>query len=186
MPKVLIAEPDEQVRTVLRESFRASHWTFVEATTGDETIALARGAKPDIVLIEPSLPGDGIAVLRHLRAEPATRHLPFVVLTGFFHAEWARDLWRLSPGRILLKPMYPSEILAELQVALSGATLLPSRCDAPSATVVGDLRGFVDGHAALVEEHVNGNGHAVSANGNHVLQHDVARTDLWRRVRFPE
>lgn len=197
MPKVLIAEPDDGVRAVLGESFRASHWTFAEATTGEETIALARTAQPDIILIEPSLPGNGIAVLRHLRADAATCHLPFVVLTGFFHARWERDLWALNAGRILLKPIYPSEIIAELQAALHCAAAL-LRPEAQAITVVGDLNSFLSGHAAeegvqsngngkgnghvpIANGNGNANGNAPTANGKQVLKHVVRLlpTDQW-------
>ena len=118
MPKVLIAEPDEHIRAVLGESLQYSEWTWTEATTSEETIALARSGRPDIILIEPAMPGDVIAALRRLRAEPATHNLPFVVHAGSLDEACARHLRELRPRCILRKPTYPSEIIAELRAAL--------------------------------------------------------------------
>jgi CheY-like chemotaxis protein len=39
---------------------------------------------PDLILMDLALPGmDGLALTRHLRARPETRHIPVVALTAF-------------------------------------------------------------------------------------------------------
>jgi CheY-like chemotaxis protein len=58
---------------------------FVVATaqTAEEGLRLARELLPDLVLMDFSLPGmDGLSATKHLKADPATRHLTVVGLTA--------------------------------------------------------------------------------------------------------
>ena len=55
-----------------------------EAADGHETLRLAEALRPDIVLLDISLPDvDGYEVARRLRALDATRHALILALTGF-------------------------------------------------------------------------------------------------------
>jgi len=56
----------------------------VEAETGEQGVAIAAEANPDLVLMDVQLPGiDGHDALRLLRSGEETRHLPIVAVTAF-------------------------------------------------------------------------------------------------------
>jgi CheY-like chemotaxis protein len=55
----------------------------MEATTGEDGVALARTELPDVILMDIALPGiDGVDATRQLKAEPATAAIPIVALTA--------------------------------------------------------------------------------------------------------
>ena len=55
----------------------------LEAETGEQAVALARGRLPDVVLMDLRLPDlDGSEALRRLKTEPATAHIPVVAVTA--------------------------------------------------------------------------------------------------------
>lgn len=82
MATVLIGENVSDLAHVLRRLFtRAGHQTHT-TVTGDATLAHARDNTPDLIIMNPSLPGlDGLDVCRQLRAGPATAHLPVIMVS---------------------------------------------------------------------------------------------------------
>jgi CheY-like chemotaxis protein len=55
----------------------------VEATDGIEGVALARELKPNVILVDLSMPGmSGEDVVQALRADSQTSHIPVVVITA--------------------------------------------------------------------------------------------------------
>ena len=55
----------------------------VAAAGTDEGLSSVRRSRPDVVLLEPSVPdGDGWELYRQLRADPETRDIPVIVVTG--------------------------------------------------------------------------------------------------------
>ena len=72
--------PDNRllVRALLDDRYECS-----EYESGTEALSGLRGQLPSLVLLDISLPGmDGLETLRHLRADPALRHLPVIALTA--------------------------------------------------------------------------------------------------------
>src|SRR5581483_11916177 len=66
---ILVADDDRSIREALAERFRA-RWTVVTAGSGHEALEAARAATPDVVLLDLQMPhGDGLFVLRGLKAE---------------------------------------------------------------------------------------------------------------------
>ena len=82
------------------------------ARTGDEAFELLaqydsagrRRPPPDLILLDWNLPGQGgAAVLERLRAEPRTRWLPVVVVTGAASRSGHADAYRLGANSYVVK-----------------------------------------------------------------------------------
>ncbi|MGH7426994.1 MAG: response regulator, partial [Candidatus Methylomirabilaceae bacterium] len=57
--------------------------TVLQAHTAEEGLRLARTETPDLILLDVRLPGmDGLAAVRILKRDPATRHIPAVAMTA--------------------------------------------------------------------------------------------------------
>jgi len=81
--KILIIEDNLLNLELAADLLEVNGFQVASAQTAEEGLRLARELLPDLVLMDFSLPGmDGLTATRHLKAEPATRHLPVVGLTA--------------------------------------------------------------------------------------------------------
>ena len=132
-PCVLIVDDEVQIRRFLRISLGAHHYRVHEADTGADAIAKTAQVRPDVVILDLSLPDmDGLDVLRRLREWTRT---PVIVLS-VRNAD--RDkIAALDAGAddYLTKPFSVEELMARMRVAQRHA--LPAEQDA--VFTAGDL-----------------------------------------------
>jgi two-component system cell cycle response regulator DivK len=84
MTVVLVVEDNPRNLKLVRDLLAHAGYDTLEATTGEDGLALARAHRPDLVLMDVQLPGmDGTQVLSHLRADAATARLRIVAVTAF-------------------------------------------------------------------------------------------------------
>lgn len=92
MPKILLVEDNENNRDLLRRRLERKGYIVIIAEDGEQGYSLAHSEKPDLILMDISLPAmDGWQVAQLLKANDATRHIPIIVLTA--HAlvsDWAK------------------------------------------------------------------------------------------------
>jgi len=83
MPTILIVEDNEPSRDVLARRLVRRGYGVVAAVDGQEALAKARSARPDLILMDLGLPVmDGWEATRRLKGDPATRHMPIIVLSA--------------------------------------------------------------------------------------------------------
>jgi len=83
MTKILLVEDNEMNRDMLSRRLIRSGYEVVLAVDGEEGVALAASGRPDVVLMDMSLPVlDGWEATRRLKADPATRETPVIALTA--------------------------------------------------------------------------------------------------------
>jgi CheY-like chemotaxis protein len=78
----LIIDDDDAARYVIRRSLRQP-MNFEEASDGASGLALAARLLPGVIFLDLSMPGmTGIEVLTRLKADPATAHIPVIIVTS--------------------------------------------------------------------------------------------------------
>ena len=83
MATVLLVEDNEMNRDMLSRRLQRRGYDVVIAVDGGEGVALAQSARPDLILMDMSLPViDGWDAARQLKAAPATRAIPIIALTA--------------------------------------------------------------------------------------------------------
>ena len=83
MTKVLLVEDNEMNRDMLSRRLIRRGFQVVFAMDGQQGIDLARSERPDVILMDMSLPiGDGWEASRRLKADDATRSVPVIGLTA--------------------------------------------------------------------------------------------------------
>jgi CheY-like chemotaxis protein len=81
--KILIIEDNLMNLELATDLLEVNGFVVATAQTAEEGLRLARELLPDLVLMDFSLPGmDGLSATKHLKADPATRHLTVVGLTA--------------------------------------------------------------------------------------------------------
>jgi DNA-binding response OmpR family regulator len=108
---VLLVEDDASVRELLKVLLEVEGYDIVEAKDGLEGLHKAMTAKPDLMILDLMMPEiDGERLLARLRGEPATQHLPVIVLSGRYEAlERCRDL--IGVDNVFAKPFEPVKLL---------------------------------------------------------------------------
>ena len=113
---VLVAEDSEDLREAYVDWFVYKGVRAEQAASGPETLQKALDLRPDVVVMDLSLPGlDGFEVCRRLRLDERTAAVPLIALTG--HADAAIEERARACGfdAYLLKPCLPEQLLAEVR-----------------------------------------------------------------------
>ncbi len=119
-PLILIVDDYQDAREMYAEYLKASGFRVAEARTGFEAVAKARELKPDVVLMDLSLPGiDGWEATRQLKADQSTMHIPVVAITGHASELASRDAKAAGCISFVLKPALPDAVVAEVRKALA-------------------------------------------------------------------
>jgi CheY-like chemotaxis protein len=83
MKRVLIVDDEEISRYVLRQHLLTPRHVISEAGSGAEALRMARTDRPDVICLDLMMPEvDGYEVLHRLKADPATRDIPVVIVTS--------------------------------------------------------------------------------------------------------
>ncbi len=83
MAKILLVEDNEMNRDMLSRRLMRKGFDVSLAVDGAEGVAKARGERPDLILLDMSLPVlDGWEAARQLKADDATRAIPIIALTA--------------------------------------------------------------------------------------------------------
>ena len=83
MPKILVVEDNEMNRDMLSRRLQRRGYEVIVAVDGGEGLALAQSQRPDLILMDMSLPVvDGWQATRRLKAAPETRSIPIIALTA--------------------------------------------------------------------------------------------------------
>jgi CheY-like chemotaxis protein len=83
MPKVLLVEDNEMNRDMLSRRLSRRGFEVVFAVDGQQGLDLAHSEKPDIILMDMSLPVmDGWEATRRLKSDSASRSVPIIGLTA--------------------------------------------------------------------------------------------------------
>lgn len=115
MKTVLIVE-DVALNRDLLVQLLEDRYRLVLAEDGHAALKQAAKAKPDLILMDLSLPRmDGWEATRRLKNDDLTRHIPIVALTGHAlagHAEGAREA---GCDAFVTKPCLPDALVAEIK-----------------------------------------------------------------------
>ncbi|MBI4776946.1 MAG: response regulator [Deltaproteobacteria bacterium] len=83
MSKILLIEDNEANRDMLSRRLQRRGYEVILAVGGEEGIALAKSEKPELILMDISLPDlDGWEATRRIKACPETRSIPVIALTA--------------------------------------------------------------------------------------------------------
>ena len=83
MPKILLVEDNEMNRDMLSRRLIKKGYEIVMAVDGQEGVAMATSEKPDLILMDMSLPViDGWEATRLIKAAPTTARIPIIALTA--------------------------------------------------------------------------------------------------------
>ncbi len=116
---ILIVDDSPENLTILGETLQPDY-EVKAANSGERGIQIARRAPhPDLILLDLMMPGaDGYEVFENLQADPATRTIPVIFVTGMNGLD--AELRGLQSGAVdyIVKPIVPQLLLARVHTQL--------------------------------------------------------------------
>jgi CheY-like chemotaxis protein len=123
MPTILVADDYAGVRQLIKTLLKEDGYQVLEAGDGQRVLELVQQEHPALVILDRLMPGlTGDQVVTELRANPATRELPVVLMTGDSNTDVQGYMFSVRVSAFLHKPFDPSELLKIVKQLLGEAT----------------------------------------------------------------
>jgi DNA-binding NarL/FixJ family response regulator len=133
MARILVVDDGASDRELLAGALRHAGHEVLEAQTGEHALRLALAYQPDLMVADILMPTmDGYELVRELRSDEATAHIPVIFYTATYIIEEVRELAAAcGVSYILTKPCEPEEVLRVVEEALSRAPnpVTPPACE---------------------------------------------------------
>jgi two-component system cell cycle response regulator DivK len=119
--RILVVEDNERNLKLIRDVLQFAGYEIVEATSGEQGVALAQDCEPDLVLMDLQLPQmNGTEALRLLRESPRTRDVPVVAVTAFAMREDRERAFGAGFDGYLQKPISVRALPEQVRGFLAG------------------------------------------------------------------
>ena len=118
-PLILLVEDFEDAREMYRDYLEFSGFRVETARDGREAIDKARLLRPDLILMDLSLPGvDGWEATRILKQDPATARIHVIALSAHALAAEGQRAREAGCDGFIAKPCLPTDLVAEIAAHL--------------------------------------------------------------------
>ena len=119
-PRILIADDDKHYLLAVSLRLEQAGYHVIQARDGQTAVAVARRARPDLLILDVHMPGaDGFSSLRLMDDHPSLRSLPVIYVTGDRTEETANQAESHGALAVLQKPVDMDELLETIRL-LSG------------------------------------------------------------------
>lgn len=122
MVKILLVEDNEMNRDMLARRLRRKGYDVVVAVDGREGIEQAQRTRPDLILLDMSLPiVDGWEAARQIKANKKSAHIPIIAQTAHAMSNDRAKCLEAGCDDYTTKPIHLPQLLAKIESLLLGA-----------------------------------------------------------------
>jgi two-component system, cell cycle response regulator len=113
--KILSVDDSRTIRLIVTKAFRPYDAVVIEACNGEEGLATAAREKPDLVILDVTMPVmDGVTMLTNLKANPDLKHIPVIMLTAESGRDNVLHIAKLGVRDYLVKPFKEDQLLEKV------------------------------------------------------------------------
>lgn len=124
MATIMVVEDNEFSRDALSRRLERRGYQVVLAVDGQQAIELGQTARPDIILMDLGLPRvDGWEATRQLKADPATHHIPIIVLSAHAMTDDRDKALQAGGDEFDSKPVRFQPLLDKIEALLARAAI---------------------------------------------------------------
>jgi DNA-binding response OmpR family regulator len=121
MRKVLVADDDADIRTLVALRLRYAGFEVVEAEDGEQALELVATERPELCVLDVTMPKvDGFEVTRRLRANAETERLPVILLTARAQSRALAEGIAAGANDYVPKPFRADDLIARVKAELEG------------------------------------------------------------------
>lgn len=114
-PAVLIVDDEEFHRDLLAQALEGTRIEPLYAVSGTEALAILRGQRPDLILLDFELPDiDGVEVVRRIKAVEQFASIPVVMITGHSERDLVVASRKAGAADFVVKPFNRGTVLAKI------------------------------------------------------------------------
>lgn len=114
--RILLVEDQEDNRRIARDLLASVGYEILEATNGEEGVAMAAAHRPDLILMDIQLPVlDGYEATRRIKADPALARIPIIVVTSYALSGDDEKAAEAGCDAYVAKPYSPRLLLAKIR-----------------------------------------------------------------------
>jgi putative two-component system response regulator len=119
VPRVLVVDDNPDMAELMRELLASRGYDVFTVRDADEAEAEVRRHLPDLILSDVVMPGrSGYELCQQLKEDPATRLIPFLLITGLSDREDKVKGIEAGADDFLNKPIFPAELFARVKSLL--------------------------------------------------------------------
>ena len=112
---ILSVDDSTMVRKIVARTFRPYDCIVLEAANGEEGLALAASEKPDLILLDITMPVmDGVTMLVRLREDPELKSIPVIMLTAESSRDTVAYIAKLGVRDYMVKPFQESQLIEKV------------------------------------------------------------------------
>jgi two-component system, cell cycle response regulator len=110
--KILTVDDSRTIRIIVTRAFKSYDCTVCEATNGEEGLAAAAREKPDLILLDVTMPVmDGVTMLTKLKEDAQLKSIPVIMLTAESGRENVMHIARIGVRDYLVKPFKEEQLV---------------------------------------------------------------------------
>lgn len=134
MKKILIVEDDQKIALALQVRLKASRYAVSVASDAIMGASLGRTVKPDLILLDISMPGgNGFQLAGAFQDMLETKGTPIIFITASKSPELLQKVWDLGAVGLFEKPLDTEKLLYSIERELDRVDSLDARESAASA-----------------------------------------------------
>ena len=115
-PVILVADDDEDILFLVTTRLRRDGLNVVQASRGDDALALAKEMKPVLAVLDVGMPGlDGLEVLEQIRADTSLGATKVLLLTAKAQESDVRRGYEAGADAYVKKPFSPAELAEKVR-----------------------------------------------------------------------
>ncbi len=117
--KILTVDDSRTIRLIVARAFQHYDCVVYEAGNGEEGLEVATREQPDLILLDFTMPVmDGVTMLTRLKANPALRAIPVIMLTAESGRDTILEISRIGVSDYLVKPFKETQLVEKAARAI--------------------------------------------------------------------
>lgn len=113
--RILSVDDSRTIRLIVTRSLKPFDCQVIEASNGEEGLAAAASEKPDLILLDISMPVmDGVTMLTRLKEDAVLKSIPVIMLTAEAGRDNVLQIAKLGVRDYLVKPFKDQQLIEKV------------------------------------------------------------------------